>query len=621
MSDGAATPPPVSSRSRGRAALALVAAVTLALLGSSLSGSLQPAGGREAVTAACTLQVAPPPGQPLFVLLGHGFCGLPWMSPAGRLALMSLLCGLWAVLGIFGTLARITGDRFAAVAAALTCAVGEVFWRRASMAGPEALYAALCVSVVYAAVRAAGAATPRGQAGWAAAAGAALGLGLCVHPAALLVAPLALLAGIRGGRGTLRSLPAALAGAALGLLPYLQLRLAPGPSVWGDTRSWHGVLSHLLDRGDAGLPEPAGAAAGGALASLGPFFVQIPLQVGWVLWPLSLLGLLVLAYRAAGRPLGRVLEPRLGRPLAAALALLPLLAGPLVALFVDQPADPLSRLASERWLLLPALSLCLALGVGLAHLGRTLFWGRRRTFWQAALLSVVGLAALVVHGRADPGQDYLLEDYAKNCLSVAARGAVILGDGASREAALPYAQELLRVRPDVQFVDLPLMTRESYVRRKRQERPGFSLPRAAREEVDLLRLVHGELDRGVPVYFATVASHKLRSAFAGFPTGPLWRVLPLGVTRPTARDLQRTNRRLFRGLSRRGRAPDLEPGSWAAYLLSPYARAWNAVARALYHSGDRRGALKALARAQQWAPGSPVPAWFGRRSPRRPAPR
>src|SRR5438552_1846065 len=158
------------------AAGVLVAA--LALFALTWTDAVQVSDSGEMIAAGCNGGVAHPPGYPLFTLLGRAFCALPFSTPAGRVALISLLAGAWTVLMVFLLVEHLTGDLFAAAVSALVLATGSIFWRHASVAEVFALNAAICVTWVYAALRR-----------WIFVCGLLAGLVVCHHHPALFVAP------------------------------------------------------------------------------------------------------------------------------------------------------------------------------------------------------------------------------------------------------------------------------------------------------------------------------------------------------------------------------------------------------------------------------------------------
>src|ERR1700736_4364133 len=80
------------------------------------------------ITAAATLGVAPPPGYPLFTMLGHVFSLIPIGSIPFRVNLLSVVCDAFTVGVVYLIATRLVRSRIAAAIAALVLAVNPVFW-------------------------------------------------------------------------------------------------------------------------------------------------------------------------------------------------------------------------------------------------------------------------------------------------------------------------------------------------------------------------------------------------------------------------------------------------------------------------------------------------------------
>ncbi len=564
-----------SAEQRGWSGPLTVAVVGALLVGSTWSDAVQEGRGGELITAACNGWSAHPPGAALFTLLGRGFCQLPGASAAGLMAAQSGLCALLCMLLLFGVVQRSTGNSWAGIMAALTLATGDVFWRAASHASPFTLTLALCLASLYCAIRLCeDNRTAARWAPWSTLAGLGAGLAAGAHLAGMAILPFVLLAALRP------LLPLSRCAARLVLLA---LGMAGGLAV----SSWSLPLPGLTDQ---------------PLEALGKLVFALPTQLGGVLWPFCLLGLGVLCFHAAGRPLGKFLSGHLRRDMAAMLALLPVLSGPLFVLIfaLKEPSDPW-RLARPHFIL-PVGLLCVQLGIGLALLDSSLLGGRkeedgqaprRSVLWHGLGFVVLGVYAVVSFPRARLDNDFLVEDFAKNSLAAAERGALVIISGVTQRASFLYCKEVLRLRPDVQTVD----------------------PAAKADAADPLRLVQRRLRRGLPVHLVALSQdRRIRNAFGTYPAGPLLRVQPPDRRPPSTDSLEELNSRLFRGFSRRGRIPHHPDNLRSTELLEPYARAWRQVAQQLFRQGKTRPAFRALVKAQRWAPWMKVPGWFGPRT-------
>ena len=556
-----------------RAWLAALILVGGMLVGSSWSDAVQEGLGGALIAVACTGEGATPAGAELHRLLGTVACMAPWATAAGRIACLSGVCAVVCMLLVFGLVRRCTGNHWAASVAALTLITGDIFWRTASQASLLPLALALCLAGLYCAVRG-----MRASPGWALVGGVCAGLAAGTHPAAAVAAPFCLLAAARPLTSP------------LSLAARMLLVVA-------------GVSAGLFFSG--GLAPLPGGASVEPLSRLGELVMALPAQLGGVLWPLSLLGLGVLCFHAAGRPLGRPLRGRLPRDLAGLLAALPLLAGPGLVLLaaLKDPLDP-ARLARPHFILASGL-LCVPLGIGLSLLDSSLIrkasappatQRRRATFWHALALVVLGAYALVAYPRARMDNDFLVEDFTRNSLNSAERGSTLLISGVTYRSTFRYAQQVLRLRPDVMVMDPAL-------------RDG---------DKDPLRLIQNELRKGRPVQITADQNEarRVRNAFGAYAAGPLLRIQPPDRRPPSTQTVADLNRRLFRGFSRRGKIPYKPDPLRATELLEPYARAWRALGRALFRQGKSREAFRTLVQAQRWAPWLEAPAWYGIRKGR-----
>jgi len=415
---------------------ALLVPLGAALFGSTATSAVQVADSGELVIAACKLGVAHPPGYPLFTLLGHAACQLPWSTAAARVTLVSVLAGICALLSLCAIVRRITGNSWAAFTAALCLAVGPIFWRQCSQPEVFALHVALSLALVQLSLVVGSARTQRRHLLGSLGLGLIGGLALANHHSAVLLAPLPAAAVLWPGRGAaarIARVGAACLGLCLGLLPYLQLLLAD-PAViprWGETGDWAGLLHHVLRR-DYGTLRLAVGGGGNPLSSAGALLVALPEQLGWLLAPFALWGVVLLLVSGSDRPLARVARLSVRRDLALLLGLLPFLCGPLFALLFNIEAEGIGLQVLERFFVLPSALLAVALGVGLAWADRRWLAAsaeRRRAVWRGVALAVVAAMALLAFRKADLSESYTVEDYAANALAAAARDAMIVGNG------------------------------------------------------------------------------------------------------------------------------------------------------------------------------------------------
>ncbi|MBK8482120.1 MAG: DUF2723 domain-containing protein [Proteobacteria bacterium] len=546
---------------------------------------------------------------------------MPWSSAAERLSLLSIIAMVAALVSVFALARRLSGSAAAAAVAALALAFAPLAWRYGGLPEVFALHLALTLASLAAAFAAQQAPTqPRRSVGLAL---AALGFGLALsnHQTALLVLPVLIALAIatpgwRGRCGLLRA-GGIVGGLVAGLAPYLYLLVARGDAIprWGETRQWAGFVHHVLRR-DYGTLQLALGEHAGPSSTILAFRAALPAQLGWPLLTAALCGSgLLLAEglrRAAGAASGSTSRSRLV-PLSFALA--PLWAGPLFFLLFNVEAEGVGRQIVERFFLLPLALLTLPLAVAVAWLIRRCLGGgagvslgaaaaARR--WRApalagALALLIGLRASAGLPAADLSESHAIEDYAINVLGVVARGALILGEGDDRLFALLHAQQVLRMRPDVQYVDVRMLLFPWYVAQQRRLFPHFDY-RHQPGKVDSLGLLRRSLQAGRPVYLASIYSTAVRAAFGSYPVGPLQRLLPAGQAPPTLAALLARQQRLAGAALRRGRDPDPELDPWSARLREPWAWTWLTLARALNATDQPEAARRAHDAARAWAP-------------------
>ncbi|MBW2737200.1 MAG: DUF2723 domain-containing protein, partial [Deltaproteobacteria bacterium] len=486
----------------------------------------------EVVAVACNLGVAHPPGYPLYTLLGHAFCSLPFSTPAGRVGLLSVVAGVVSILALLGLVRRLTGNLMAGFFAALTLATGPIFWRHSSLAEVYTLNAALVLLTLYLSLRAKQAQSTAACKGWSALAGLFWGFSLSHHHSAIFIAPVVAVAVLVPAGALWRRLSrmlCAFAAFLFGLLPYLYLVVASPQRTprWGHTETFDGFIQHVLRR-DYGSLKISITGEASPFSTLGTFFKGLPEQLAWVFFPLLLWGVWQLLV-----PRGAELKLRAGRPMCWALVLSFLLAGPFFLSLFNIEAISLGRQEVERFFVLPIALFCIALGVAFASFDgwiRRIAEGSRLALYRGAIGGVLGLAALSSYAKADVRESFAVEDYAENVLRTVARDALILGTGDVRFFSLNYVQHVLGLRQDVQYVDLKMLLYPWYVEQQRRLYPRFDYTFQT-GSVDSRRVVHSALAAGRPVYLANIFSARAKS-FAAYPEGPLLHLVKPGQPSP-----------------------------------------------------------------------------------------
>jgi len=180
----------------------------------------------EMQTVPWILGIPHPTGFPLFVLGGWLFSHVvPFGMPAWRLSLFSASAMAAAAWLLWRLISNVTGSAVAGLGAAFAFAAGDIVWTRAVRAEVHDVLLA-CIALAVVAAQRAGA---TGSERWLVVAGAACGLGLATHPAAMFALPcVIILAWPAFARVRLRAAIGALGAlvAPLALYAYIPLRSA-----------------------------------------------------------------------------------------------------------------------------------------------------------------------------------------------------------------------------------------------------------------------------------------------------------------------------------------------------------------------------------------------------------
>jgi hypothetical protein len=262
----------------------------------------------------------------------------------------------------------------------------------------------------------------------------------------------------------------------------------------------------------------------------------------------------------------------------------------------------------ERFYLLPLMSLCLCSIVAFAALQEGLS-PKRAQLWLGVVGVLLVINLMLSVSKADVSENYVVEDYAANCLNVVPENALILGTGDARLFGITYTQEVLGLRRDVHYVDVRMLLYPWYVAQHKRRWPAFSYD--FREgNVATLALIRNEMARGIPVFLTNAYNRAVEKAFIGIPHGPLRRLVPEGARPPGISEVWTTNQQLFAKLARRGRLPDPSFEAWEASLLETYSASAETISLAFAKTGNRPAAIAAWKLAQKWAPWLGTPKWI-----------
>jgi hypothetical protein len=464
--------------------------------------------------------------------------------------------------------------------------------------------------------------------------GIAIGLATSHHLTAVLLVPL-----VVGGAwpastrllAVLRAGALGLAGAAVGLLPYLTLMVTPQPGPcaphgsagwwWGDTGSWSGLVHHV-SRADYGVlslslhteQPPAAAQLGRVASSVGRVFTAGLVEFAW---GAALVLLLLVAVAALRRP-GNVRKAVWLGMLATLVLVLGLF--PL-AQNID-PTNPFGAWILERFDLMGLVLLTFPVTVALAALvGRTL---RPPIRWSLALCAVVLVLrqAAVLAGHGPPSANDVIERHAHDLLRTPPpdRPAIVFGTDDHRLFPILYVQEVLGFGNDVLYVDASLLAHAWYRERLEQQvlcRPEYeargALPTEDKPLLMMSQLWDDPAWRDTPIYI-THAFSRPAAGLPRVPEGLLWRVIP-PEAEPGAFEAEHVLARHLEALSRY-RAPLPDPRTagadpFAVDLAATYTDTTAQLAAALTSEGrteEARTLLRAFAdRSPSSAPGAPAP--------------
>jgi len=527
---------------------------------------------------------AHPSGYPLYVLFLRATSWLPVDSAAHRAALAtSVLAAIQVV--VLHAACRAWGARESA--ASFTVAVfaaAPIVLRVHTEADVFALNSLVASAVLCLAATAG----PLRGTRRTAALGLIAGLGLANNLTCVLLAPIGILGVVRGTRESTSgrsAVVAAIAGLAIGLVPYAYLFLAPDPASWGPVTSIGDLVDVFLRRDygytshmPGGAIIPLATSLGGHAALLGRTW----------LWAPALLGLATLAIRCARS------SDRWGWSM---LALTWVLAGPVFAWRLHVEPSGVGGYIGGRMQILSAVVLAIPIASGLELIATRMH--RRLSPRPAALLAIVAFIALtlVAWPRLDRVHSSAVELGVRNTLRSMPPDAIALVVSEDQCFGARYLQLVDGDRRDVTIVCWTLTTHDWY--RERLARTGVTIAPSAGGPASVAQaealLAGGRplvVDRAQPEILATLPS---------YPLGVLMRVLPRGATLPNLGEIVEINRTTYATFDFDYPRPTRED-DFAAVAHLRYAGTWWRLARALDAAGDREGAATATELARQLSP-------------------
>jgi len=537
---------------------------------------------------------AHPSGYPLYVLWLRAWSWLPGASPAHTAALATALLG-GLTIGVLHAACRAWGARPLAVTVSVAMfAAAPVVLRFHCEAEVFAMNNLVAALVLWLAA-ARGPLHGRWQ---CAALGLVAGLGLANHLTCALIAPIGIYGVVRAGRGArLAGFGLAIAGLAIGLVPYAYLVVADGPASWGQVDAPSDLLAIILRTEYGGATSFMPGAALPWLANV--VACAATLARSW-LWLPAAGGAAMLGARI-WRPAGE------SRAAWLVLAISVVVTGPLLASRFNVDPHGVGLYVCQRFHILPALLLAVPVAAALDVAGAWLTGVRARRraaagdpgppvpALAAGALVVVGLAALVATSlpRLARVQSPAMQRGVENLLRALPPGAIVVVNADDQCFGGRYAQLALGERPDVALVCGGLLPTRWY--RAAWARRGIEMPPSVRA-----RLGDALLATGRPVF----ASPDLPELVAGFPHVPLgvvYRVLPRGAQPPPASEVAAINRDAYRAFELDYSFPGPDD-DYATLAHHRYAASWAVIAQLLDAAGDRPAARDAFALTEQLRP-------------------
>ena len=448
----------------------LVGLAALAVYVPRLYPSVPGGDAGELIAAATRLEVAHPPGYPLYTLLAHVATMLPFGSVAWRVNLLSALCQAGAASFVAAAVRAAARSTGAAIVAGLLFAFSPLIFTYAVGTEVFGLHDLLVAALVYLTLRWR---QGGGEMRLAVAVAGVIGLGLAHHHTIVFYALPVLGWLLWHGRElrTVRALALLAAGISYGLARYLYLPLAARTATtlsWGDPGTLGGFVDHLLRRDygtfqlAAGM-EPGASTLGTRLAAWAMHTLDATLYVGAAL-AIGAAVVWLVARRAVPERAWVALW-------VAALALYVLGFHALANLPV---ADPLYRSVTARFWQQSDVVVFVLLGLGL---GECVAAGPA----ARALAVTVGVALVAVQlGRGAGTHDHRADDtvarYGRALLEPLAPDTVLLTRGDLVTNVVRYLQAADGVRTDVTVLDQELLTKPWYVARAVRQHPDLRFP-------------------------------------------------------------------------------------------------------------------------------------------------
>ena len=472
-----AATPPAAAQERARqnvseraavASCAAIAVATAVLYLRTAATDLVFGDSPELTGAAITFGVAHPPGYPVWTALAHVFTLLPLGTLPFRVSLFSVAAAVACVILVYLTAYRLSRSAIAASVAAATLALVPAVWTWSVVPEVFPLNDLLAAALVYLLLDWHLERRPRSFI----AAAFVGGIGMANQQTIALTGP-AVLYLMWQHRRLFRDGGLFLRGAgavAAGLLPYVALPIvaARHPAwSWGDLSSPGEVLAHVLRSayGTASLVSEARFQGGSAAERLLSFARSF-----------TLAEIVLVA-------LGVALLYRRDRVFFWFLTLAALVSGPLFVIYSNTNLNvAVLQAVIERFFLLAHVILAPAAALGVVLLGElaaTRTGRRRERSVRGAVAGIALVAAVLVAAasfdRIDERDRHAARTFADDILSAVRPSAILLAGGDAVVGPVGYRMTIEGARPDITYVQLPLLRADWYVRQLKREHPDLVL--------------------------------------------------------------------------------------------------------------------------------------------------
>jgi tetratricopeptide (TPR) repeat protein len=383
-------------------------------------------------------------------------------------SLFSVVCGLGAVAIVYWTALRLGRSVIAAATAAMVLGLVPMVWTWSVVPEVFALHDLLVAALVALLVEWHLTGAPR----WFIAAAFVGGLGMANHQTIVLLGPAILWLMFarrqlfRGGGLFIR----ATAAFAIGLVPYAYLPAAAArhPAFnWGEFASLRDVVDHVLrvDYGTGQLVSEARFQGGPITDRLGDLAASFGVA------------------EAALVALGAVLLYRRDRALFWFFLGGLLVAGPgFVAYSNINITAGVARTVLERFFLMGHVIVAPLAALGIVFVGEL---ASRRAGQAMARATTVGVSALAIvaslavafagFGTIDKSDDHIARTFGEDILRTVRPGAILFAGGDPIVMPVDYIRAVEGARPDIRFVQIPLLRAEWYVRQLKRVEPTLVL--------------------------------------------------------------------------------------------------------------------------------------------------